>query len=208
MSVIQEVLGSIRLIKAFGQENREHERFVRHSSKRMTEQVRLAMRQAVLDQAREIEESPHAISFNRAYGDFDFRKVTFPYDGSTGGLHYVSFHISAGTRVGIVGSTGAGKTTLLNLLMRFYDPIEGQVLLDGVDIREYRIADLRRQFSVALQEPGLFAASISENIAYGKRDASDEEIVAAAKAASSHEFISGLPASPNAGPQRPTPDHG
>jgi ATP-binding cassette, subfamily B, bacterial len=147
----------------------------------------------ILDQAPEIAESPNAISFNRAYGEFEFRKVTFQYDGSTSGLHHVSFHVPAGSRVGIVGSTGAGKTTLLNLLMRFYDPIAGQVLLDGVDIREYRIADLRRQFSVVLQEPVLFAASISENIAYGKRDASDEEIVSAAKAASSHEFISGLP---------------
>jgi ATP-binding cassette, subfamily B, bacterial len=264
MSVIQEVLGSIRLIKAFGQENREHERFVRHSSKRMMEQVKLAMRQAVfnvligltfaggtaaaiyigvhhvregaitvgsllvvmtyiaqmyqplqilstkttelqawlaslerafmiLDQTPEITESPNAIAFSRAHGEFEFRNVSFQYDGSTSGLHKLSFYVPAGSRIGIVGSTGAGKTTLLNLLMRFYDPLEGQVLLDGMDIREYRIADLRRQFSVVLQEPVLFAASISENIAYGKRDASDEEIVAAAKAASSHEFIRGLP---------------
>jgi ATP-binding cassette subfamily B protein len=95
--------------------------------------------------------------------------------------------------VGIVGATGAGKTTLINLLMRFYDPTSGQVLLDGIDIRDYRIPDLRRQFAVVLQEPVLFAASIAENIAYGKRDARDEEIVAAAKAASLHEFVMGLP---------------
>jgi len=92
-----------------------------------------------------------------------------------------------------VGATGAGKTTLLNLLMRFYDPSEGAVLLDGIGIQKYRIADLRRQFGVVLQEPVLFAASIAENIAYGKPDASDAEIVAAAKAAASHEFISALP---------------
>jgi ATP-binding cassette subfamily B protein len=95
--------------------------------------------------------------------------------------------------VGIVGTTGAGKTTLLNLLMRFYDPSSGQVLLDGRDIRNYRIADLRKQFAVVLQEPVLFAASIAENIAYGKPDSSDDEIIAAAKAAASHEFIMGLP---------------
>jgi ATP-binding cassette subfamily B protein len=95
--------------------------------------------------------------------------------------------------VGIVGSTGAGKTTLLNLLMRFYDPCRGKVLLDGVDMTEYRIGDLRRQFSVVLQEPVLFAASIAENIAYGRPDATDAEIVAAAKAAASHEFILNLP---------------
>jgi ATP-binding cassette subfamily B protein len=92
-----------------------------------------------------------------------------------------------------VGATGAGKSTLLNLLMRFYDPSEGQVLLDGVDIRDYRIADLRRQFAVVLQEPVLFAASIAENIAYGKPDAGDPEIEAAARAASAHEFIARLP---------------
>jgi ATP-binding cassette subfamily B protein len=92
-----------------------------------------------------------------------------------------------------VGATGAGKTTLLNLLMRFYDPSEGTVLLDGIGLQKYRIADLRRQFGVVLQEPVLFTASIAENIAYGKPEASDEEIVAAAKAAASHEFISELP---------------
>jgi ATP-binding cassette subfamily B protein len=264
MSVIQEVIGSIRVIKAFGQENREHERFVRHSSKRMSGQVKLAMLQALfnvsvglaiaigtaaalyigvqhvrqgrltvgsllmvmayiaqiyqplqvlstkttdlqawlaslerafslLEQQPEIAESPNALLLPRATGNFEFRNVSFQYEDSGRGLHDISFHVPAGTRVGIVGPTGAGKTTLLNLLMRFYDPSEGQVLLDGRDLRDYRIADVRRQFAVVLQEPVLFAASIAENIAYGKPDASDAEIVAAATAASSHEFIRKLP---------------
>jgi ATP-binding cassette subfamily B protein len=264
MSVIQEVLGSIRVIKAFGQESREHERFIRHSSKRMSGQVRLSMMQAIynvlvgmtiaagtaaalyvgvqhvragllsvgsllvvmayigqvyqplqllstkvtdvqvwfaslerafmlLDQATEIAESPRALPLARAQGNFEFRDVSFHYDDSGRGLQQLSFQIPAGARVGIVGGTGAGKTTLLNLLMRFYDPTQGQVLLDGRDVRDYRIADLRRQFSVVLQEPVLFGASIAENIAYGKPDASDQEIVAAAKAASSHDFICKLP---------------
>jgi len=264
MSVIQEVLGSIRVIKAFGQESREHERFVRHSSKRMSGQVRLSMMQAIfnvlvgltialgtaavlwigvqhvragilsvgsllmvmayvgqmyqplqllstkttdlqvwiaslertfalLDQAPEIAESPTALSLSRAQGEFEFRNVSFSYDESGRGLKDISFSVPAGARVGIVGGTGAGKTTLLNLLMRFYDPSDGQVLLDGRNVREYRIADLRRQFSVVLQEPVLFAASIAENIAYGKPDALDSEILAAARAASSHEFISNMP---------------
>lgn len=260
MSIIQEVMGSIRLIKAFGQENREHERFVRKSSARMKGQVRLAIRQsifnlligltiaagsaaalgigvhhvrtgrlsvgsllmvmayiaqmyqplqllstkttdlqawlvslervfALLEQSPEIAESANALPLGRATGHFEFRNVSFQYDGGCHGLQKISFTVPAGSRVGIVGSTGAGKTTLLNLLMRFYDPTEGSVLLDGVDVREYRIADLRRQFAVVLQEPVMFAASIAENIAYGKPNAADSEIVAAARAASSHEFI-------------------
>ncbi|HEU5335454.1 MAG TPA: ABC transporter ATP-binding protein, partial [Terriglobales bacterium] len=264
LSVIQEVLGSIRLVKAFGQENREQGRFVRHSSKRMSGQVQLSMMQAVfnvligltiaggtaaalyigvrhvrsglltvgsllmvmayiaqmygplqllstkttdlqawfvslerafmlLDQAPEIAESLQALPLKRAQGEFEFRDVSFSYDESGRGLRHVSFHIPPGSRVGIVGVTGAGKSTLLNLLMRFYDPTEGCVLLDGIDIRDYRIADLRRQFAVVLQEPVLFAASIAENIAYGKPDASNPEIEAAAHAASAHEFIARLP---------------
>lgn len=264
MSVIQEVLGSVRLIKAFGQENREHERFVRRSSERMSLQVKLAIRQAVFnlligltiaggtavvlyigvqhvraglltvgsllvvmayvaqmyqplqllstktmdlqawiasldrvfalfDQTAEIAESPQALALVRAQGAFEFRDVDFQYPDGQRGLRNISFEVPSGARVGIVGMTGSGKTTLINLLMRFYDPARGQVLLDGRDLREYRIADLRRQFAVVLQEPVLFAASIAENIAYGKPDATDEEIVAAARAASSHEFIMNLP---------------
>jgi len=264
MSVIQEVIGSIRVIKAFGQEGREHARFVRRSGERMAHQVQLALQQAIfnvmigltiavgtaavvyigvhhvrtgiltvgsllvimayvaqvyqplqaltskatelqtwlaslerafmlLDQEPEISEEAGALALARSEGEFEFREVSFRYQGSEHGLRNLSFHIPPGTRVGIVGATGAGKTTLLNLLMRFYDPSEGTVLVDGIDIRKYRIADLRRQFGVVLQEPVLFGASIAENIAYGKPEASDEEIVRAAKAAASHEFISELP---------------
>ena len=263
MSVIQEVMGCIRVIKAFAQEDAEHERFVRRSTLRRTGQVRLALSQAVyntligltiaggtaaslyigvlhvrggiltvgsllvvmayiaqlyqplqaltnktsdlqawmislqrcftiLDSVPEIEESPRALPLHKALGEFEFRDVAFEYGTSGRGLHGMSFKIPAGARVGIVGTTGAGKTTLLNLVMRFYDPTEGAVLLDGVDLRHYRIADLRRQFAVVLQEPVLFDASIAENIAYGKRNATDQEIVAAAKAASAHDFVSKL----------------
>jgi ATP-binding cassette, subfamily B, bacterial len=265
MSVIQEVIGSIRVIKAFGQENREHARFVRRSARRMSQQVKLSLQQAVfnvligltialgtaaalylgvkhvragsltvgsllmimayiaqiyqplqvltgkatdlqtwltslertfvlLDQPAEIAERPDALPIETVRGEFEFRHASFTYDESQRGLRNISFRIPAGARVGIVGATGAGKTTLLNLLMRFYDPDSGQVLLDGKNIGDYRIADLRRQFAVVLQEPVLFAASIAENIAYGKPDATDDEIVEAAKAAASHDFIMNLPA--------------
>jgi len=264
LAVIQEVIGSIRVIKAFGQENREHARFVRRSAKRMSQQVRLSIQQAVfnvligltiaigtaaalyfgvrhvragtltigsllmimayiaqiyqplqtltgkvtdlqvwlasldrtfvlLDQQPEIAERPGARKLASARGEFEFRNVSFAYDDTGRGLHELCFRIPAGSRVGIVGATGAGKTTLLNLLMRFYDPGYGEVLLDGHDIRDYRIADVRRQYAVVLQEPVLFAASIAENIAYGKPDASDEEIIDAASAAASHDFILKLP---------------
>jgi ATP-binding cassette subfamily B protein len=98
-----------------------------------------------------------------------------------------------GTRVGIVGSTGAGKTTLVSLMLRFYDPTEGQIVLDDVDLRDYRLSDLRKQFAFVQQEPMLFSSSVAENISYARPQASLDEIQAAAKAANVHEFISSLP---------------
>jgi ATP-binding cassette, subfamily B, bacterial len=264
MSVIQEVLGCIRVIKAFGQEGQEHERFVRRSNLRRAGQVRLALFQAVfnmsigltiaagtalvlyigvrhvrsglltvgsllvvmaylgqlyqplqlvttkitelqtwlvslgrtldlLDREPEIEEALGAVPLQRARGAVSFQNVSFLYDASGQGLHNISFEASPGMRVGIVGTTGAGKTTLLNLIMRFYDPSAGQVQLDGMDVRSYRIRDLRRQFSVVLQEPMLFAGSVAENIAYGRREATDADIVRAAKSACAHDFIMRLP---------------
>src|SRR5207244_11355602 len=101
--------------------------------------------------------------------------------------------IPPGTRLGIVGATGAGKTTLISLLTRFYDPQQGAILLDGTDLRAYRLTDLRRQFAVVLQEAVLFSSSIAENIAYAAPGATREQIVAAARAANAHEFIERLP---------------
>jgi ATP-binding cassette subfamily B protein len=108
-------------------------------------------------------------------------------------LRDVNIEIRAGTRLGIKGVTGAGKTTLVNLLSRFYDPDQGQVLLDGIDLRDYRLADLRRQFAIVLQDPVLFSTTLAENIAYARPDATRQEIVRAAEAAHAHEFVSQLP---------------
>jgi ATP-binding cassette subfamily B protein len=94
--------------------------------------------------------------------------------------------------LGIAGTTGAGKTTLVNLLTRFYDPTAGRILLDGVDLRDYKLADLRNQFAIVLQEPILFSTSIAENIAYARPDADKNEITAAARAANAHDFITRL----------------
>jgi ATP-binding cassette subfamily B protein len=107
-------------------------------------------------------------------------------------LHDVSFEVPAGSCVGIIGASGSGKSTLINLITRFYDPSEGQVFLDGIDIRQYDLRDLRRQFSIVLQEPMLFSTTVAGNIAYGDPDANRDEVIAAAKLANAHEFIEKL----------------
>jgi ATP-binding cassette subfamily B protein len=119
--------------------------------------------------------------------------VSFAYEDDRPVVHNVSFAIVPGTTVGIAGLTGAGKSTLMALLTRFYDPLAGQILLDGVDLRDFRLADLRRQFGIVLQEPVLFSTSISENIAYGRPGVRGDEIEAAARAANVHDFIAALP---------------
>ena len=101
----------------------------------------------------------------RARGAVELRDVSFAYDDGAPMLRDVSFAAAPGARVGVAGTTGAGKTTLVSLLMRFYDPTSGAILLDGVDLRDYRLADLRNQFALVLQEPVLFSTSIAENIA-------------------------------------------
>jgi ATP-binding cassette, subfamily B, bacterial len=149
---------------------------------------------AVLDELPDVVERPHARPLGRAKGGLSFRNVSFGYSATAQPvLRDVSIDIPAGMRLGIKGVTGAGKTTLVNLLTRFYDPTHGQVLLDGIDLRDYRLADLRRQFAIVLQEPVLFSTTIAENIAYAKPDATRDEIVRAAEAAHAHGFISQLP---------------
>jgi ATP-binding cassette subfamily B protein len=148
---------------------------------------------ALLDEEPDVKERPGACPLPRARGEIVFHDVSFAYDGGRPVLQDVSIRVGAGTRVGVAGATGAGKTTLVSLLNRFYDPTKGRILLDGFDLREYRLADLRNQFAIVLQEPLLFATSIAENIAYARPGASREEIVAAARAAGAHDFIAALP---------------
>jgi ATP-binding cassette, subfamily B, bacterial len=122
-----------------------------------------------------------------------FRNVHFSYQKDYPVLHNISFEISTGTRVGIMGMTGAGKSSLTSLLTRFYDPTKGQILLDGVDLRDYKLPELRNQFALVLQESILFSTTIAENIAYARPGAAEAEIVDAAKAANAHDFIMRLP---------------
>ncbi len=122
-----------------------------------------------------------------------FDDVHFDYGTGDEVLHDVEFHMAPGEVVALVGPSGAGKTSVANLLCRFYDPIHGQIAVDGHDLRQVRLASLRRQVAVVLQDTFLFNSTVRDNLLYGKPDASDEEIVAAAKAAYAHEFIEALP---------------
>jgi ATP-binding cassette, subfamily B, bacterial len=265
LRVVQESLGGIRVVKAFGQEDREKERFTGKANETLRARIRLSFHEgglglmvglviaageaavifigvrnvqagtltlgnlllvmgylsqlyrplqsiskkvgdlqhslasaertfALLDQTPEVIEKPNAMSLSRARGALSFQNVSFAYGGNTNPvLQNVCFEVGPGTRVGIAGATGAGKTTLVSLLTRFYDPTSGWITLDGVDLRDYKIADLRKQFAIVLQEPVLFSTSIAENIAYANPDATSEEIVVAARAANAHEFITHLP---------------
>jgi ATP-binding cassette subfamily B protein len=148
---------------------------------------------ALLEGAPELIDSPNPAPADRVAGDITFCGVSFAYPSSGRALDNVSFTILAGTRVGIIGASGSGKSTLVNLLTRFYDPGEGQVLLDQRDLRNYSLASLRQQFSIMLQEPVVFSATIAENISYGRPDASRDEIMEAARRASAHMFITALP---------------
>jgi ATP-binding cassette, subfamily B, bacterial len=148
---------------------------------------------ALLDSVPDVQQNNNAIALTRAQGSIVFSKVSFGYEPQQPILRNCSFTVPAGARVGIIGRTGAGKTTLVNLLPRFQDPTQGQVLLDGVDLRDYRLADLRRQFSIVLQDSMLFSTTIEENIAYGRPEADHAEIVLAAQVANAHDFIMRLP---------------
>lgn len=264
LKVVQEVLTAVRVVKAFGQEEREEDRFSRESGAGMRARLRLTLaeglfgliinlviatgtaavlfigvrhvqsgrltlgemlivitylsqlygplraiiRQAatvqsslagaqrafeLVDELPEVIERPDARPLRRADGAVAFRRVCFAYDREHPILREISFAIEPGMRVGVVGKTGAGKTTLISLLMRLYDPTEGVIELDGVDLRDVRLTDLRSQFAIVLQEPILFSTRIAENIAYARPDAGREEIIAAAKAAHADDFINRLP---------------
>jgi ATP-binding cassette subfamily B protein len=264
MRVVQEVLSTFRVVKAFGREHAEHDRFVEASGQSVRANVRVSWTDGflsllidtvtaagtgavlyvgvhqvesgalslgallvvisylarlyeplktvtrkvstiqnalasaqrsfeILDLVPEITDRPNALPLERARGEIWFESISFSYDGSQQVLDGVSFSVPAGARVGILGPTGAGKTTLVSLLMRFYDPSAGAIRLDGVDLRDYRVADLRKQFALVLQEPVLFSTTIEENIAYGRPEATPGEVRSAAEQAGAHAFINELP---------------
>ena len=264
LGVVQEVLGALRVVKAFGREEEERHRFIRQSVAGMRARLKLALAEgefnsfvalttaagtatvlfvgirqvqlgaitlgelllmmgyvaqlyeplktmgkksaslqsqlagverafALLDQVPEVEEKINSRPLVRASGKIAFENVSFFYATERPALDRVSFQVEPGMCAGIVGPTGAGKTTLVSLMLRFYDPMEGRLFLDGVDMRDYRLADLRNQFALVAQEPLLFSSTVAENIAYARAEANLAEIESAAKAANAHEFISRLP---------------
>ena len=147
----------------------------------------------ILDAESEIQESPDAVELPRCSGQITFDHVSFSYDPQEPVLQDVSFTAEPGQMIALVGPTGVGKTTVVSLLERFYDPQEGTIRLDGVDIRGVTLASLRSQISMVLQDVFLFNGTIAENIAYGAQNATQEEIEAAARIAHAHEFICAMP---------------
>jgi ABC-type multidrug transport system fused ATPase/permease subunit len=146
-----------------------------------------------LDVKPDIQDEPHAKAIGAAAGHIVYEHVDFSYSGRVATLKDVSFEAKPGQIIGIVGPTGAGKSTLVSLLPRFYDPKGGRILVDGHDIRDLTLKSLRQQVSIVLQEPLLFSGTIAENIRYGRLEASESDIIAAAKAANAHDFIMRLP---------------
>jgi ABC-type multidrug transport system fused ATPase/permease subunit len=146
----------------------------------------------LLDEPVTIEERPEPVALKRVFGDVEFRDVSFSY-GREPVLHNVSFHAQPGDMIALVGHTGAGKTTIASLLARFYDPVEGAILLDGHDLRDLSFASLRGAVGLVLQDNFLFSGTIADNIRYSRATASDAEVIAAAEVANAHDFISRMP---------------
>ncbi len=147
----------------------------------------------VLDVPVDIQDRPAALTLPQLQGNVEFRDVVFGYTPGHPVLHGLNLRIAAGQTIAIVGPTGAGKSTIAGLLSRFYDVQQGEVLVDGYDVRDVTQHSLRSQIGVVLQEPFLFTGSIRENIRYGRLDASDEEVVSAAQAVGAHDLIMNLP---------------
>ena len=148
----------------------------------------------ILDAKSDVTNKPDAVDLPAIQGHVEFKNVTFRYFGSGDPvLKDVSFEAKPGQTIALLGGTGSGKTTIINLIPRFYDASEGAVLIDGHDVRDVTLDSLRSQIGIVLQETNLFSGTIRDNIAFGKSDATDEEVIAAAKAAAAHDFIMSFP---------------
>jgi ATP-binding cassette subfamily B protein len=147
----------------------------------------------VIETTPEIKDKPNAKPLNSVKGEIEFKDVSFRYNEDESVLEHIDLHIKAGETVALVGPSGGGKTTLCSLLPRFYDVVSGQILIDGHDVRDVTLKSLRSAIGIVQQDVYMFSGSIRDNIAYGKPDATDEEILRAAKEAGIHDFVSSLP---------------
>jgi len=147
----------------------------------------------LLDEEPDVQDAPDAIELAGVKGDVVFDDVHFGYGDGDEVLHDIEFHMAPGQVIALVGPSGAGKTSIANLLCRFYDPAHGRILVDGHDLCQVKLESLRRHVAVVLQDTFLFNATVRENLLYGKPDAGDEEIIAAARAAYAHEFVAQMP---------------
>jgi ATP-binding cassette subfamily B protein len=150
----------------------------------------------VLESQPQVQNRPEALKNFQLRGQVAFENVTFSYAGQDADpvLKDISFTAEPGQTVALLGTTGAGKSSLVHLIPRFYDATSGRVTIDGQDIRDLDVEELRRSIGIALQEAVLFSGTIRDNIRYGRPDASDREVIAAAKAAQAHDFIISMPA--------------
>ncbi|ERI11749.1 ABC transporter ATP-binding protein [Aneurinibacillus aneurinilyticus] len=147
----------------------------------------------MMDEVPDLKDKNDAISVSRFQGNIKFTNVSFSYNNERKVLQHINFEAKAGEMIALVGPTGSGKTTIINLLMRFYDINSGEILIDGRKSKDYKIRDLRKRIGIVLQDPYLFSGTVMENIRYGRLDATDEEVIQAAKTASAHGFIKHLP---------------
>lgn len=147
----------------------------------------------IMDETPDIEDQENAKDIDSLKGNVEFSNVYFGYDDHKTILKNINFHVKAGEKVALVGPTGSGKTTIINLLMRFYDSNSGEIRIDDTSIKEYKISAIRKKVGIVLQDTFIFSGTIMENIRYGRLEASDEEVIAAAKLASAHGYIKHLP---------------
>jgi ABC-type multidrug transport system fused ATPase/permease subunit len=147
----------------------------------------------LLDEVTEVKDAPNAIDLPAIQGELIFDQVHFRYGEGDQVLHAINFTMAPGEMVALVGPSGAGKTSIANLICRFYDPFKGHVSVDSYNLRNIKLSSLRRQVAVVLQDSFLFNNTIAENLYYGKPDATEDELIAAARAANAHEFIMQLP---------------
>jgi len=151
----------------------------------------------IMDETPDLVDREDAIVVDSFKGDIEFSQVYFGYEPDKSVLKDINFQVKSGEKIALVGPTGSGKTTIINLLMRFYDVTAGEIKIDGRDIRDYQLSELRKKIGVVLQDTFLFTGTIMENIRYGRLEATDEEVIAAAKLASAHQYIKHLPESYN-----------